>query len=73
MQHKLSSIGLTGVGGRRFLEIGLKTSRDWLNNALLTLNSLNEKGTTAAQRHWVMERTEELGQPIHYQDLLTLE
>lgn len=30
----------------------------WLNSALLTLNFLNvnEKGTTAAKRHWVIEK-----------------
>lgn len=35
-----------------------KKPRDRLNNALLTLNFLNvgQEGTTAAQRHWVMEK-----------------
>ena len=36
----------------------VKTRRDRLDNALLTLNFLNlgEKGTTAAERHWVIEK-----------------
>lgn len=45
-----------------------------MNNTLLTLNFLNigEKGTTASERHWVIEKTEEVGQPIDYKDVLTL-
>ena len=36
----------------------MKIPRHRLNNALLTLNFLNvgEKGTAAAERHWVMEK-----------------
>jgi hypothetical protein len=43
---------------------------------LLTLNFLNvgEEGTTAAERHWVTKKkTEELDEPIHYKEVLTLE
>ena len=38
---------------------GMKdTPRNRLHNALLTLNFLNanEKGTTAAERHWIMKK-----------------
>lgn len=44
-----------------------------VSNTLLTLNFLNvgEKGT-AAERHWVMEKPEELGQAIDARDVLTL-
>lgn len=37
---------------------GVKTPRERVNNALLTLNFLNvgEKGTTVAERHWVIEK-----------------
>ena len=37
-----------------------------LHNALLTLNFLNanEKGQIAAERHWTMEKTAELNQPV---------
>ena len=36
----------------------IKTTRDRLHNALLTLTSFkaNEKGPTAAERHWRVER-----------------
>lgn len=39
----------------------VKTPRDRLTNALLILNFLNigEKGT-AAERHWIIEKTAEL-------------
>jgi hypothetical protein len=51
-----------------------ETPRNWLNNALLTLIFLNlgEKGSAAAERHWVIGKTEELGQPIDYKDVLML-
>ena len=52
-----------------------KTPRDRLHNALLTLNFLNanEEGTTAAERHWIIEKTAELNQPIYFKDVLTSE
>ena len=42
---------------------------------MLTLNFLTvgEKGTAAAERHWVIEKPEELGQPINYKDVLASE
>lgn len=40
---------------------------------MLCFLNVGEKGTTAAERHWVNENTEELGQPIYYKDVLTLE
>lgn len=45
----------------------IKTPRDRINNALLTLNFLNvgEKGTITAERHWVIEKTEKLGQALY--------
>ena len=45
-----------------------KTSRNRLHNALLTLNFLNanEKRTTAAERHWTIEKTLELNQPVYF-------
>ena len=47
--------------------------RNRLHNALLTLNFLNanEKGTTAAERHWIMEKTSELNQLVYFKDVLT--
>ncbi|KAL6038422.1 hypothetical protein STEG23_016128, partial [Scotinomys teguina] len=52
-----------------------KTPRNRLHNALLTFNFLNanEKGTTAAERHWIIEKTAELNQPIYFKDVLTSE
>ena len=52
-----------------------KTPSDRLHNALLTLNFLNanEKGTTAAGRHWTIEKTAELNQPVYFKDVLTSE
>ena len=49
------------------------TSRNRLHNALLTLNFLNanEKGTIAAERHLIMEKSSELNQPIYFKDVLT--
>ena len=51
------------------------THRNRLHNAFLTLNFLNanEKGTTAAERHWTIERTSELNQPVYFKDVLTSE
>ena len=39
-------------------KVMINTSRNRLHNALLTLNFLNanEKGTTAAERHWIVEK-----------------
>ena len=31
----------------------------------------NEKGTTAAERHWIMEKSAELNQPVYIKDVLT--
>ena len=47
--------------------------RNRLHNALLTLNFLktNEKGTTAAERHWIMEKSVELNQLVYIKDVLT--
>ena len=49
------------------------TSRNRLHNTLLTLNFLNtnEKGTTAAERHWIIEKSSELNQPVYFKDVLT--
>ena len=49
--------------------------RNRLHNALLTLNFLNanEKGTTAVERHWIVEKTTELDQLIDFKDVLTSE
>ena len=43
----------------------MESSRDRLNNALLTLNFLNvnETGNTAAEKHWTLERSAELNHP----------
>ena len=48
--------------------------RNRLDNALLTLNyfNANEKGTTAAERHWIIEQSSELNQPFYFKDMLTL-
>ena len=48
------------------------TPRNRLHNALLTLNFLkaNEKGTTAAERHWILEKSSELNQSIYFKDML---
>ena len=44
-----------------------------MRNALLTLNFLNanEKGRTAAERHWEMEKTSELNKLVYFKDVLT--
>ena len=49
--------------------------RNKLHNALLTLNFLNrnEKGTTAAKRHWIMEKSAELNQLVYFNNTLTSE
>ena len=46
-----------------------------MHNALLTLNFLNanEKGTTAVERHWIVERNTELNQSVYFKDVLTSE
>ena len=33
----------------------------------------NEKGTTAAERHWIMEKFAKLNQPDYFKDVLTLQ
>jgi hypothetical protein len=40
---------------------GMRFPRDRLNNASLTLHFLNanETGSTAAEKHWILERTAE--------------
>lgn len=52
-----------------------KTPRDRLHSALLTLNFLNadEQNSTAAERHWIVEKTAELNQPAYIKDILTSE
>ena len=47
------------------------TSRNRLYSALLTLNflSANEKGTTAAERHWIIEKSSDLNQPVYFKDV----
>ena len=47
--------------------------RNRLPNALLILNFLNanEKRTTAAERHWIIEKTFELNLPVYSKDVLT--
>ena len=48
------------------------TPRNRSHNALLTLNFLNtnEKGTTAAERHWIREKSSELNQLVYFKDVL---
>ena len=47
--------------------------RNRLHNALLTLNFLNanEKGTTAAERHWIIVKCSELHQLVYFKNVLT--
>jgi hypothetical protein len=40
---------------------------------ILYFLNVDEKGTTAADRHSVIKEAEELSQPIYYQDVLTVE
>ena len=49
------------------------TPQNRLHNALLSLNFLNanKKGTKTAERHWIMEKTSELNQPVYFKDVLT--
>ena len=51
------------------------TPRKRWHNALLTLNFLNanEKGTMAAERHWIIEEMSELNQLVYFKDVLTSE
>ena len=46
-----------------------------MHNALLTLNFLNsnEKGTTAAEKHWITENTFKLNQLVYFKDVLASE
>ncbi|ERE73373.1 putative Pol polyprotein [Cricetulus griseus] len=50
-----------------------KPPKHRLHNAFLMLNFLNanESGQTAAERHWTMEKTAELNQPVYFKDVLT--
>jgi hypothetical protein len=52
-----------------------KTLKVRLHSASLTLNFLNvnEQNTTAAERHWIVERTIELNWPVYIKDVLTSE
>ena len=52
-----------------------RNPKDRLHSALLTLNLLNtsEQNTPPAERHWVVERTIELNQPVYIKDILTSE
>lgn len=45
------------------------------NSVQLTLNFLNvnEKGITAAERYWAIEKAVEFNQPIYYTDVFTSE
>ena len=47
--------------------------RNRLHYASLFLNFLNtnEKGTMAAERHWIMEKTSELNQTVYFKYVLT--
>lgn len=49
--------------------------RDKLNNALLTLIFLNvnETGSTAAEKYWILARAARLKQPIYYKHMLISE
>ena len=49
--------------------------RERLNNGLLFLNfhNIDEKERIAAERNWVIDKTEQPSQPIHYKDMFTLE
>ena len=51
------------------------TPGNTLHNALLILNFLNtnKKGTTAAERHQIIEKKSELNQLVYFKDVLTLE
>ena len=53
----------------------IKTPRDRLHSALLTLIFLNdnEKGTTGVEKHWITEKSAELDQPLYFKDVLTSE
>lgn len=50
----------------------LKTLRDRLYSALL---NVNEKGRTAVEKHWMVEKKKpaELNQPVYFKDALTSE
>ena len=52
-----------------------RTPKDRLHSAFLTLNFLNanEQNTTASERHWIVERTIKLNQPVYVKDILTSE
>jgi hypothetical protein len=52
-----------------------RNPKDRLHSALLSLNFLNanEHNTTAAERHWAIERTVELNQPVYTKHILTSE
>ena len=54
--------------------MGNITQEVWtLYGALLILNFLNvNEQTTAAERHWTVESTAELNQPIYFRNALTL-
>lgn len=45
----------------------VRSPRERLNHVLLTLNFLNvnETGSTAAEKHWILERTARLKQPVY--------
>lgn len=52
---------------------GTKTPKNRICKILLTLNFLNsnEKGKTAAERHWTIEKISKLNQPVYFKDVLT--
>ncbi|CAO2626045.1 Gag-Pro-Pol polyprotein [Lemmus lemmus] len=47
--------------------------RNRLHSVVLTLDFLNanEKGTTAAERHWIIQKSSELNQRVYFKDVLT--
>jgi hypothetical protein len=49
--------------------------KDRLHSTLLILKFLNanEQNTTASERHWIVERTIELNQPVYIKNFLTTE
>ena len=64
-------MGVSYKGCVKQTERDEKYPRNRLYNALLTLNFLNanEKGTTAAERHWIIgEKTAELNQLVYFKD-----
>jgi hypothetical protein len=53
----------------------MESPRERLNNTLLTFNfsNVNETSNTAAEKHWILERTDELNQLTYFKDMSPLE